>query len=121
VVEVTGLGELGARRHEPAFESAIRGRLAQLAEFFASRTKQDAAEAFAGPEACVTPVQSYEEMLESEHARLRGTSSAEIGCLRSLCRTPRARIDERGAHDSATMKASSLRLGKRLAYAHLGV
>jgi crotonobetainyl-CoA:carnitine CoA-transferase CaiB-like acyl-CoA transferase len=69
VVDVTGLGELGSRRSDPQVQPEIRRR---LAEFFAGRTRAEAVEAFAGREPCVVAVQSYEEMLASEHASARG-------------------------------------------------
>jgi alpha-methylacyl-CoA racemase len=69
VVEVTGLGELGRQRSDPQAQPEIRRR---LAGFFAGRTRAEAVEAFAGREPCVVGVQSYEEMLASEHALARG-------------------------------------------------
>jgi alpha-methylacyl-CoA racemase len=63
------LDDLREHQQERPFQEAIRGR---LAEYFGRRSKADVEGAFAGIDACVTVVQSYEEMLTSAQAQARG-------------------------------------------------
>jgi alpha-methylacyl-CoA racemase len=67
--EVASLGSLVERQMDPDAQEEIHGRLAQ---FFGARTRNEIAELFGTHDACVFPVDSYEEMLQSEQAIARG-------------------------------------------------
>jgi crotonobetainyl-CoA:carnitine CoA-transferase CaiB-like acyl-CoA transferase len=69
LVEVVGLEDLSTRQADPDAQDAIRAR---LTAFFGARTKAEIEAAFAGRPACISLLQSYEEMLTSPHATARG-------------------------------------------------
>ncbi|HTK64626.1 MAG TPA: CoA transferase [Pseudonocardia sp.] len=66
---VGGMDEFRRDHWRPEIQEPARRR---LAEFFAPLTRAEVSELFAGADACVSPVQSYEEMLRSPHAQARG-------------------------------------------------
>jgi len=68
-----GLG-LSADEVPGQFDRAQYPRMREIfAERFASRTRDEWAEVFAGTDACVTPVLTWAEAAESEHLRARAT------------------------------------------------
>lgn len=69
LVEVVGLHDLSAGQRDPAAQDEIRDR---LTAFFGARTKAEIEAAFAGRPACISLLQSYEEMLAGPQAVARG-------------------------------------------------
>jgi crotonobetainyl-CoA:carnitine CoA-transferase CaiB-like acyl-CoA transferase len=69
LVEAIGMHDLKDRQRDPAAQDEIRAR---LGAFFGARTKSEIETEFAGRPACLSPLQSYEEMLASPHAVARG-------------------------------------------------
>jgi crotonobetainyl-CoA:carnitine CoA-transferase CaiB-like acyl-CoA transferase len=65
---VGGLDDVRHRHLDPDVQPAIRRR---LDEFFLALTRSDVERLFGARDCCVTVVQSYEEMLASEHAQHR--------------------------------------------------
>jgi crotonobetainyl-CoA:carnitine CoA-transferase CaiB-like acyl-CoA transferase len=76
LVDVVGLDDLRARQRDPDAQDEIRAR---LAAFFGARTKAEIEAEFAGRRACISLLQSYEEMLTSPHAVARGYLHTEPG------------------------------------------
>jgi crotonobetainyl-CoA:carnitine CoA-transferase CaiB-like acyl-CoA transferase len=66
---VVGLEDLRAGQRDPGAQDEIRAR---LTAFFGARTKAEIEAAFTGRPACISLLQSYEEMLASPHAAARG-------------------------------------------------
>jgi alpha-methylacyl-CoA racemase len=60
----------------------------QLSEMFASRTRDEWAEAFEGSDACVTPVLSLDEAAQFRHNVVRSTYADSVG-LRQPAAAPR--------------------------------
>lgn len=75
LVEVVGLHDLSAGQRDPAAQDEIRAR---LTAFFGTRTKAEIEAAFAGRPACISLLQSYEEMLAGPHAVARGYLRTDI-------------------------------------------
>jgi crotonobetainyl-CoA:carnitine CoA-transferase CaiB-like acyl-CoA transferase len=69
LVEVVGLEDLRAGQRDPGAQDEIRAR---LTAFFGARTKGEIEAAFTGRPACISLLQSYEEMLASPQAVARG-------------------------------------------------
>jgi alpha-methylacyl-CoA racemase len=67
--DVAGLADYRDRRTDPGAQAGIRAR---LSEFFAPLTRAEVEKLFDGHDGCVSPVLSYEEMLESPQAQARG-------------------------------------------------
>jgi alpha-methylacyl-CoA racemase len=65
---VGGMDEFRNDHWRPEIQDAARAR---LSDFFAGLTKAQAEDRFAGRDACVSVVLSYEEMLQSPHAKAR--------------------------------------------------
>jgi len=69
LVEVVGLEDLRSAQRDPAAQPEIRAR---LTAFFGARTKAEIEAAFTGRPACISLLQSYEQMLTSPQATARG-------------------------------------------------
>jgi crotonobetainyl-CoA:carnitine CoA-transferase CaiB-like acyl-CoA transferase len=86
---VGGLDECREDHWRPEIQELVRRR---LTEFFAPMTRAQVTELFAGTDACVSVVQSYEEMLYSPHAKARGYVAEVEGWPMPVLRFP-ARVD----------------------------
>jgi alpha-methylacyl-CoA racemase len=90
--EVLGAPELTALQYDRGRQDELRARLTEL---FGALSRADVRERFAGRDACVNVVQSYEDMVGSPHAVARGLVRKADGIPMPVLAPP-FRID--GAH-----------------------
>lgn len=76
VCDVVGLPEFRDEQRNGDLQVEIRSR---LSAFFAGLTRKEVSALFENYDACVTPVLSYEEMLESPQAKVRGFVDSGAG------------------------------------------
>jgi alpha-methylacyl-CoA racemase len=90
--ETLGAPELAGLQYDRARQDELRGRLAEL---LGALTRAEVEQRFAGKDACVSVVQSYEDMVASPHAVARGLVRKADGIPMPVLAPP-FRID--GAH-----------------------